>query len=320
MNKIMDFSKALMHCSIIGHFMCNGNTKTPKQLYEEAVQSKDSWQAKYDALTERLQGMKTGQNMLTKISDIKAKIEELEPFKDDEPLPQTAKSYLKKYYAYLKYGKWSVGLDKGNRYTNKGKLGEPDSITLISRLDKIFLLKNEVRLENEFLTGEPDIIVGDNIFKADYVYDAKTSWDAETFFDNLDKDLNPIYWWQMQGYLALTDCKQGEVSYCLVNTPEALLEGEKYALLRRFDVVSEEAPEFKKAYAELLNNSTFDDIPIERRRLKFIVERDEEAVQRIYKRVEMCRAYLSKLQELHEKGVFNAKTISIPESEEEIAA
>lgn len=313
----MDFSNALLHCSIIGYFMCEGATKSPKQLYDEAVQARDEWQRKYDALDERRQKMKGGQNILSKIENCKDKIAELEPTRNDEPLPQTAKSYLKKYYAYLKYGKWSAGLDKGNKYTNKGKLAEEDSITLISRLDKIFLQKNEERLENEFLTGIPDILVRDNELRVIYIYDAKTSWDVETFFDNLDKDLNPLYWWQMQGYMALTGCDSGEISYCLVNTPETLLEGEKYALLRRFDVVSEEDPSFKKAYNELLNNMIFDDIPIEARRLKFMVKRDEEAIRKIYKRVEMCREYLTRLQELHAKGTFEAKAIKIVIDSEE---
>lgn len=307
----MDFSTALMHCSIIGYFMCDSQTKSPKQAYEDAIKSRDSWQAKYDALEERLQKMKSGQNHLAKIAAWNEKIAELEPAKNDEELPQTAKSYLKKYYAYLKYGKWSAGLDKGNKYTNKGKLAEEDSITLLSRLDKIFLQKNEERLQNDFLTGIPDIVIGDDVLNADYIYDVKTSWDIETFFDNLDKDLNPLYWWQIQGYLALTNCKSAEVSYCLVNTPETLLEGEKYALLKRFDVVTEDDPTFVKAYGELLNNMTFDDMPIEERRLKFTIERDDEAIQRMYKRIDMCRAYLTKLQSLHAKGSFEAKTIKI---------
>lgn len=314
---MMDFSNALMHCSIIGYFMCEGVNKTPKQIYEEAVAKRDEWRTKYNALTERLQGMANGKKMLAKIDAWNEKIAELEPTKNDEPLSQTAKSYLKKYYAYLKYGKWSAALDKGNKYTNKGKLAEEDSITLLSRLDKIFLQKNEERLENEFLTGIPDILVRDNELRVIYIYDAKTSWDVETFFDNLDKDLNPLYWWQLQGYMALTGCKVSEVSYCLVNTPEVLLEGEKFNLLRRFDVVSEEDVSFKKAYSELLNNMTFDDMPIQERRLKFTVERDEEAIQKIYKRVQMCREYLARLQELHAKGTFEAKRMKIVIDSEE---
>lgn len=310
----MDFSSALMHCSTIAYFMYEGRCKTPRQMYEDTIQSRDVWQAKYDAMTERLQGMKTGQKALAKISELNSKIQELEPIKDELPLSKTAKSYLKKYYAFLKYGKWSAALDKGNKYTNKGNLAEGDSIELLSKLDGIPLEKNEIRAQNDFLTGIPDVFIGESIYQAEYVYDTKTSWDIETFIDNLGKDLNPLYWWQMQGYLALTGAKRGEVSYCLVNTPEVLLEGEKYALLRRFDVVTEEAPEFKIAYNELLNNMTFDDMPIQDKRLKFIVERDDEAIQRIYKRVEKCREYMNEIQELHSIGVFNAKQVKAEEN------
>jgi hypothetical protein len=313
----MDFSNALMHCSTIAYFMYEGRTKTPLQIYEETIQDRDRRQAKYDAMSERLQGMKSGQNALAKISELNDKIKELEPTKDELPLSKTAKSYLKKYYAYLKYGKWSAALDKGNKYTNKGNLAEGLSIDLLSKLDGIPLVKNEIRIQNEFLTGIPDTFIGESIFKAEYVYDTKTSWDIETFIDNLGKDLNPIYWWQMQGYLALTGAPRGEVSYCLVNTPDVLLEGEKYHLLSRYDVVSEDSPEFKVAYKELVNNMTFDDMPIRDRRLKFIVERDEDAIQRIYKRVQKCREYMAEIQELHSIGVFNAKQVKAEENLED---
>lgn len=313
----MDFSTAKIHCSVIGNIMCYSNGKTVKQQQESALKSRDTWVAKYEALTDKQKEMKKGQNILAKIDEWNDKITELADKKDEDKLPQTAKSYLKKYYAFLKYGKWSATLDKGNKYTNKGRLAEEDSINLLSKLDGISLEKNEERLENEYLTGVPDILVRDGEMKVIYIYDAKTSWDVETFFDNLDKDLNPLYWWQLQGYMALTGCYISEVSYCLVNTPDVLLEGEKYALLRRFDVVTEESPAFQVAYKELLNNMTFDDIPMEHRRLKFIVERDEEAIQKVYRRIDMCREYLSELQEMHMKGVFPAKAVKMVDNSEE---
>src|ERR1700727_156415 len=130
----MDFSKSLMHCSTIAYFMQTGKEKTTRQLWEDAVNDLEIREAKYEALTNRLKGMKKGANMMAAIEKCRAKVAELEPHRDDEPLSKTAKSYLKKYYAYLKYGKWSASLDKGNKYTNKGKLGEPDSISLCSFL------------------------------------------------------------------------------------------------------------------------------------------------------------------------------------------
>lgn len=299
----MDFSNALMHCSTIAYFMTPGREKTPKQQWEEACNTLNEQKTKLDALDDRKKGMANGLKLIEKVERLSIKVADLEKTKDDEPLSQTAKSYLKKYYAYLRYNKWSANLEKGNKYTNKGKLGEKDSIQLLSFLDDRFLCKNTERIANDFLTGEPDVIFSGVEL---YLYDAKTSWDIETFSENLGKDLNPLYWWQMQGYMALTGAKLGEVSYCLVNTPSVILEQEKYNLARRMDCVTTENPEYKEAEGELINNMTFDDIPPAERRLKFIVERDDEAIARIYNKIPQCREYLAEIQDLHMKGVFNA--------------
>lgn len=312
----MDFSRALMHCSTIAYFMVPGKEKTPRQLWEDACVKRDEWQVKYEALDDRKKAMKSGQNIAVKMFDWQLKVNFLAENKDDEPLSKTAKSYLKKYYFYLKYGKWSASLDKGNKYTNKGKLGEPASIALISFLDNRPYYKNPERFDDEFLTGEPDVID----FRLDgvYVIDVKTSWDIETFGDVLDKDLTTLYWWQIQGYMALTGAKSGEVSYCLVDTPEVILNQEKQWLFKRIDAATELNPEYMAAEKELVNNMTFSDMPEEDRRIKFTVERDDEAIERIYKRVAKCREYLAQVQELHGKGVFAAKSIKNEEESDEL--
>lgn len=312
----MNFSKSLMHCSTIAYFMQPGKEKTPRQLWEEACQKVDIWQKKYNAMTDRQKGMKSGTNAQERIAHFSAKVSELEPGKDIEPLSATAKSYLKKYYAYLKYGKWSASLDKGNKYTSKGKLGEPDSIKLISSLDKRPYMKNPERFEDEFLSGEPDIVA----FNGDdpYIIDVKTSWDIETFMDNLGKDLNPLYWWQIQGYFALTGAKEGEVSYCLVDTPEVLLNQEKNWLMNRMDAATNLNPDYLVAEKELINNMTFGDMSEKDRRMKFVVQRDDEAIEKIYKRVALCREYMAEIQELHMQGVFSAKSEENEPAEEEL--
>jgi hypothetical protein len=286
--------------------MVAGKEKTPRQIWEDAVADLSVRQAKYDAMTDRIKTMASGIKAWGKIEELKFKVAELAINKDDEPLSKTAKSYLKRYYAYLKYGKWSASLDKGNKYVNKGKLGEQDSITLCSFLDDRPYYKNPERFDDEYLTGEPDII----FFEEDgpYIIDVKTSWDIETFMECLGKDLNPLYWWQIHGYFALTGAKRGEVSYCLVNTPEPVLKGEKYGLMRRLDVATDENPEYKAAEKVLINNMTFTDMPHADRRIKFTVERDDEAIAKIYQRVKKCREYLAEIQELHAIGTFKAKS------------
>lgn len=307
----MDFSKSLLHCSTIAYFMSEGKEKTPRQLWEDAVTDLDKWQHKWNLMTDRLRGMASGIKAANRIVELTLKVDELAKTKDEEPLSQTAKSYLKKYYAYLKYGKWSAALDKGNRYTNKGRLAEPDSIALVSSLDGRKYVKNSARLDNNFLTGEPDVIYWDeNEPNKLYIIDVKTSWDIETFMDCLGKDLNPLYWWQIQGYFALTGADSGEVSYCLVDTPESILLKEKFYLAQRLNASIDVStdPEYLEAERELINNMTFGDIPEVARRIKFTVERDDEAIENIYKRVAKCREYLQAIQELHLKGVFPAKS------------
>jgi hypothetical protein len=312
-----DFSAALMHCSTIAYFMSKGKEKTPRQLWEEACEKLAEWQAKWDKMDDRLRGMANGKKAALRIVECQAKVDELAVNKDDEPLSKTAKSYLKKYYAYLKYGKWSASLDKGNKYVNKGKLGEPDSIQLVSFLDNRPYLKNADRWEDEFLTGEPDIayMIDDEI----YIIDVKTSWDIETFMDVLGKDLSPLYWWQIQGYFALTGATFGEVSYCLVNTPESILLKEKYYLSERLNssIDTSVDAEYLRAERELINNMTFDDMPRSDCRIKFMVTRDDEAIQKIYKRVTKCREYLAEIQELHAQGTFAARSDKNEVAEEE---
>lgn len=295
-----------MHCSTIAYFMQPRKEKTPNQLWQEAAGELDMRQAKYDALEDRLKKMKKGTNMLVGIEKCRAKVAELEPHRNDEPLSKTAKSYLKKYYAYLKYGKWSASLDKGNKYTKKGELGEPDSIRLCGFLDDRPYTKNPERFEDEFLTGEPDII--HLTVEGPYIIDVKTSWDIETFMDCLGKDLSPLYWWQIQGYFALTGAQSGEVSYCLVDTPEVLLNQEKNWLMNRMDAATELNPEYMAAEKELINNMTFSDMPPQERRIRFTVERDDEAIEKIYKRVVKCREYLAEIEQMHLTGTFAGRS------------
>jgi hypothetical protein len=150
------------------------------------------------------------------------------------------------------------------------------------------------------------------------VPDVKTSWDFETFIENVGKPLNPAYWWQQQGYFDLTGAKEGEVSYCLVNTPDSLIEEEKMRLQRKMDAVTTESPEYKVAVQKLINNMTFDDMPVLERRLKFSVKRDDNAIQTIHDTVPKCRDYLFELQEMHLLGFFTDNELPILDSLDEI--
>lgn len=110
----------------------------------------------------------------------------------------------------------------------------------------------------------------------------------DSFMNSLVKELNKNYWWQAQGYMALLDFPKAEINFCLITTPEHIIQSE----------IEKKAGERYSA-EEIRANLTFDDIPEAERRLRFVVERDEQAIEKLYKRIRKCREYLSIIEELH---------------------
>jgi hypothetical protein len=216
--------------------------------------------------------------------------------KDAGELSKTAKTHLKSVYILEKYGREK---ELSSRPVQKGIEVEEDSITLLSRVQKKMLVKNDKRLNNDFITGLPDIFEGDSIETADSITDIKSSYDLHSFLSNAGEPLDNNYYYQLQGYMALSGAKKAYIAYCLVNTPDSILQGEKYRLLKSMDVISEDSPEFIKAALKIEKNMIFDDIPKEDRVLIFPVERNEEAIEKIYSKVKKAREYLAEFEQLH---------------------
>jgi hypothetical protein len=294
-----DFRSVRIRCSSIGQIMTDPQGKSPRQKWEDAVMDLEETEKKYAALDAKYLTMASGKKLAERIVKLRQQEEELRKTRNDEPLSETCKSYLAKVYAEVKYGKRSLQQQKGNKYTEKGKLVEEDAIDLYCSVVKEYFKKNDIRLNNEWLTGELDLYAGEEIYRATKVIDIKSPWDIETFFGNLGKDLNPDYFHQLQGYFSLTGAREGEVAYCLVSAPESIINDEKFRLFRQLGVATMEAPEFIQAEAELLNNMIFDDMPAEHRVMRFPVQRDEALIDKIHQKVEKCREYLVDLERLH---------------------
>lgn len=294
-----NFSKTLIPCAKIGQLIGNSEAYQ-KMLYDKLCNDLAEEQAKYDSYDDRIKSMKKGQNKLESIEKIKVAIAEAEPTKDEFTLSPGFKTFLKEIYAYAKYNKWSVVEGTPNQYTSKGQIVENLSIELINRLDGRQLVKNKEKLSNHFLVGIPDTFEGESIFDAQYIIDVKSSWDIRSFFDVLDKTLNPNYWWQMQGYFALTGASEGEVSYCLISTPESLINEQKQRVQRNMQPITDQDwIELGNIEKEIEANLSFDDIPEVQRRIKFNVRRDEAAIAKIYEKVDLCRKYLADIEHLH---------------------
>lgn len=216
--------------------------------------------------------------------------------KDAGELSKTAKNALKKIYAKEKYGREQ---DITTKQMQKGTEVEEESITLLCRVLKKMLKKNEQRLSNNYITGLPDIFEGESITSADTITDIKSSYDLFTFLPNIGESLDKDYYWQLQGYMALSGAKKACIAYCLVNTPAHIIQSEQYKLLRNSNVISELSPEFVEAAAKIEKNMIFDDIPKEERVLIFNVDRDEEAIQKIYDKVLKARKFLGEFEQSH---------------------
>lgn len=210
--------------------------------------------------------------------------------KEQGILSKTAKSHLVEVYARVL---WGVERDIVTNAIRKGRAAEEDGITLLSRVDRKLYVKNDERKENEWLSGHADIVVDDEIL------DIKLSWDAFTFLPKLIESIDKDYMYQLQGYMWLWDKPKARISYCLVNTPDNIIQGEKYRLLRGLDVISEESPEFIAAAARLESNMKFDQIPINLRVINKFIDRDEEIIKKIPAKVEKARQFLAELQKLH---------------------
>jgi len=216
-------------------------------------------------------------------------------------LSATAKTYLKKIYAEIKYSRYEEFTSK---YTDKGIMTQKDCLNLVSFLDDKPYKENGERLSNEFITGIPDFYEGETIQTAKYLIENKSAWSLHTFLAWLGEKVDKDWSGQTQGYFSLTGAKSGEVSVCLVDAPEEIILEEKRKLLWKMadKAATEYNPEYMEACRELVHAMTFTDIPMEERRIKFPLTRDDVFIEMVYDKVKKSRIYLADLESMHLNG------------------
>lgn len=201
------------------------------------------------------------------------------------PLTQTAMSYCKKWLKEQLYSRHS---EFRSKYTDKGHIVEDESIDFIGeQLGLGFLLKNDKQFENDYFTGEPDVIPP-NI---DLVIDAKNSWSWETF-PLFESDIpTSDYYWQLQGYMSLTARHHAKLIYILSDTPQHLIEREarRYCYDNGFEELDIDI------YNKFLADMTYPDVPNNLKLKVFDVERNDEDIALAEKKVIECREYIKTL-------------------------
>lgn len=280
------FDKFKVRCSAIREVM--SNSRSNPSLTEKQRKRLDELQAK-DNITE---------NQVLELAELQAKEENSKKL----ILSDTCIEYLMEWYAMFTAQKQCVTKELDIQYTFKGKLVEEDSILLLSKLDKVLYLKNEERIENDFLTGEPDIHDGDHVKACKKIIDIKSVWDYPGFLKKINQKPDSGYDYQLKGYMDLSGAREAEIAYCLVNTPEIIVNDYRRRLFYKMNVPTQENPEYLRQCALLEHSMYFDDIPIEKRVFKVPIEPfSEEQRQAVYDRVKQCREWLEIFHEQYEK-------------------
>lgn len=208
-------------------------------------------------------------------------------------LSETTKTHLIDVYVANRYGRQD---DIQSKFIEKGLAVEEDSITLFSRIKKDFYKKNESHLKNSWIKGTPDLYVGESIDQATHIIDIKSSWDIYTFMRVITKEINKLYYWQLQGYMDLTGATSATLAYCLVDTPQQLIEDEKRRLMWKMGVATNENPLYLEACEELERSMTFGDIDMGERMIELKIERNDADIMRMHSRVEECRKWLNEFE------------------------
>lgn len=144
----------------------------------------------------------------------------LAPFKD-QSLSAGAKTFLD---GLAKEFVYSYEQTFSSKFTEKGMMVEEDSIELYNSVFFSSVTKNTERRENEWITGECDIV------QPNRITDIKSAWSLATFPATAAQAHDPDYEWQGRAYMWLWDKPEFEVAWCLVDTPPDLIGYEDESL------------------------------------------------------------------------------------------
>ena len=237
-----------------------------------------------------------------------------EPKNKSEKLSETTKTHLVDVYVANVYGRHT---EIDNKFLSKGNAEEENAITAYSLVKKRMFKKNSKRLNNDFISGEPDLFIGESIHKADAIIDTKTSWDVFTYSRAKASPLNKMYFWQGMGYMALTGAKECTIAYCLINTPYQLVNRELYN--ESYKHPDNNTPAWREI--EIIKNHVYDintfkdyvqqrgcypvtekdiemfdsfiEIPLDKRVHEKTFARNDEHIGSLYKRIKDCREWMN---------------------------
>lgn len=282
----MDFGKILISCSALPTIMAatkEGKPLTEKQTEEFAKLSvhpnrSEIQQGKYEKYLLRLEN--------------EGKI---------DAIGAGGISRLKDIYIKEKWGKEIINVAKDYvPAVLNGTLSEHKSLEMLSELDGIKYKSHKKLIKNRYLKGILDCYLGGSIKNIHKVTDIKTAASMQSLLSLVrDEETKSKYYWQIMGYLAITGAQEGEVCHCLVSYSERIINDEIHKFLQRTKNLGFDGEYIDAQIQRIKFNMTFDEIPIEQRIVRFVVERDDEAIKSIYDKVRFCRKWLNDFDKLH---------------------
>jgi len=199
---------------------------------------------------------------------------------------ETARTYLLSQYIFNRWGRFK---EFSNKFVEKGLAVEEDAITLYSRYAKKYFTKNEDSFENDFITGHPDVFIMD-ASRVSEVVDVKSSWDLHTFY-KAKKTIDKKYYWQLQAYMELTGASKARLVYCLIDTPQKLIDQAVRYAVNDGAIMSEELIEATR------KNMTFADIPIRNRVVEFTFNYNGDHMRQAEAKILLMREEFTRLWE-----------------------
>lgn len=196
-------------------------------------------------------------------------------------LSETTKSYLKELWIEAVYGRKK---DISSKFMEKGTIVESDSLDLVQEALGKTYFKNQDRLENDFITGTPDV-------KSPRLVDIKSCWDIFTFAKKNEVDARKDYFYQLLGYMWLTGATESDLIYTLVNTPEIIINDELY----RMSKYNPKIGQSDAIDAEVRKNFIYDDIEavVKVKLYTFLYQTEE--VEKLKLRIIKAREYMNGL-------------------------
>jgi len=218
-------------------------------------------------------------------------------------LSDGAIEYLMEVYSWKRFGMIPVTKEAMEvAQLEKGKRVENDCKLLLEEVFNIEYKQFKERISNDYLSGEIDLYLGNNIFEATNVTDIKAAFDHPSFLKKINNGIGNGQREQVAGYCDITGATEGWIANCLVdNTAEDILEM-KWKVAKKMQAITIESPDFLKEWEKWERSMIFSHISPNERVFRIPVElfTDFER-QAVYDRVKFCREWLWKFDETYQK-------------------